>query len=269
MGTDAISIKHPRIGRPHGGVWRKAIIAVLGTIALLAAIATGALYYIGYFSDCVYIDLPAYPGKFSTSHLGAVMFSGDLGFSVGMGPKIGHHLADSGIPVRAVNSLAFFRHKRSPAETEALLHDTMEHMLAEPGIDRLVLIGQSFGADMMQESVAHLPARDRAKVAMLVLLVPTRNVYHQAMPSGAYHLSHPDALAITTAATIDWLPVMCVYGTLEPDSLCPQLHAPNVTRMGIHAGHYLQSYSDMVSARIDRKLAALTGHEAPGRVTPQ
>ena len=269
MGIGVIGSRQRRRAGVRGKGWRKAVIAALGTIALLAAIGVGALYYIGYFSDRVYVDLPAAPGKFSHSHLGAVMFSGDLGFSVGMGPKIGHRLADSGIPVRAVNSLAYFRHERSPAETEALLHDTMQQMLAEPGIDRLVLVGQSFGADMMQEAVAHMSASDRAHVVMLALIVPTRDVYHQAMPSGAYRLSRPDALAITTAGTIDWLPVMCVYGTLEPDSLCPQLTAPNVTKLGIHAGHYLQSYADEVSARIEKALAVAIGHEATGGTKAQ
>ena len=52
-------------------------------------------------------------------------------------------------------------------------------------------------------------------------------------------MGKPDSLGITTARQIDWVPMTCIYGVREPDSLCPMLKQPNVRVVALPGDHYL------------------------------
>jgi len=54
------------------------------------------------------------------------------------------------------------------------------------------------------------------------------------------------AQAIDTARQIDWVPLTCIYGRDENDSICPLLHAPNVRRVPLPGDHYLQHDPDLL-----------------------
>ena len=65
------------------------------------------------------------------------------------------------------------------------LHDT--------GRDRLVVIGQSYGADILAAALPALPSDLRAHVAAVILVVPGRDIFFRADPSGLAYRGTPDA----------------------------------------------------------------------------
>jgi type IV secretory pathway VirJ component len=133
-------------------------------LALLAAglalaVGIGLLAHLGYFGGDIFRLYPARgPSAAAERHVGVVFLSSDMGLNVGMGGQIADRIAADGLPVVGVNSLTYFRHQRTPGEATALIEDAMRRALARPGVDSLVLIGQSFGADMLQASFPDLPA---------------------------------------------------------------------------------------------------------------
>ena len=119
-------------------------------LALTSAIL-GFLGYIGYLGGAVFVEVPATARPVpSKAGLAAVVLSGDMGFNLGMGPKIAKRLAADGIPVIGVNSLTFFRQRRTPAEINALVTEAARRALAFGHASHVILIGQSFGADALQ-----------------------------------------------------------------------------------------------------------------------
>lgn len=220
------------------------------TSAVLAIMLIGAgltVYWgrLGYFGGDLYVPVKA-QGTPAPAHRGlaAVIISGDMGFKVGMGRRIADRLAADGIPVLGVNSLVYFRARRSPAEVRSLLKDAVRRGLAFGHADRLLLIGQSYGADMVHVGLVGLPPLLRAKLAMVALVVPTDTVMYQASPAEMLDLVPADAAAVDTGRRLDWVPLLCVHGREEENSLCPLLHQPNVRVIVMPGGHPLRRDAD-------------------------
>jgi type IV secretory pathway VirJ component len=215
---------------------RKALFLLAVAVAGFAAF----LAYLGYFGGPVFEDFtPTARPAPAVAGLGAVLLSGDMGMRVGMGPKISARLAAEGIPVVGINSLSFFRTERSPADNRALIVSAMRRALAIRGVTHLVLIGQSFGADMLQAGLPALPAAMRARVSLIALVVPGDTLDFRASPSELFNLRRPDAEALPSARRLSWAPLLCVYGVEETDSLCPLLRLRNARVVALPGGHFL------------------------------
>jgi type IV secretory pathway VirJ component len=214
-------------------------------LAIGTAGTAGWWGWLGWFGGDLYVPVAARAAP-SPRHAGlaAVVVSGDMGFKIGMGRKIAERLSADGIPVLGVNSLVYFRQKRSPEEARALIEDAVRRGLAYGHGRKLLLIGQSYGADMVHVGLTGLPPALRAKLAMVALMVPTDTVIYQASPWETLDLVPADAPAIDTARKLDWIPTLCVQGVKEEDSLCPLLHQPNVRRVAMPGGHPLKGDAD-------------------------
>lgn len=243
----------------------KIFLWIMAALLLLVAAVAGCWAQLGYFSDQLFFPVPAAttpaPGH---ERIAVVILSGDMGFRVGMGPKIASRFAHDGVPVVGVSSLVYFRQRRTPAEIRHLIVDSIQRGLAFGHADRLVLIGQSFGADMVHVGLVDLPPALRAKLAMVALVVPTDSVDYQASPLELAGLVKPDAPALPTARLLDWVPTLCIQGAEETSSLCPSLKLPNVRNIALPGGHALRRDPDALYA----ELSAAVGRIGEGGRRP-
>jgi type IV secretory pathway VirJ component len=232
------------------------IKAVLGACAMAVIAFALWLGHIGYFGGPVFVEMPARSRPAAHHSTVAVVFSGDMGFQIGMGPQIAQRFVADGVPVLGVSSLVYFRHERTPAEVRALITEASRKALAFSHADRLILIGQSFGADMLHVGLTGLPADLRKKVQMVGLVVPGETVIYRASPSELFNWATPDALALPTAAQLTWAPVVCIQGADETDSLCPQLSLPNVKQIALPGGHPLHRDADTLYATLRAEMVS-------------
>lgn len=223
------------------------IIAQL--LLVVVAVGLGVFAYFGEFGGQIYTQVPA-SGESRHPGLGAVLFSSDTGYKVGMSPAIGRALAARGIPVLGVNSLAYFRSHRNETERAEFIADAIGRGLAQPGTRRLVLVGQSFGADMLHAGLAHLPVALRGRIVSIVLVVPGSTVEYRASPAETLTFGETEYPAMPTASRIDWAPLLCIYGAQEEHSLCRTWLQPNVRTLEMPGGHLLNRDSAGVSAAI-------------------
>ncbi|MBB4152500.1 type IV secretory pathway VirJ component [Sphingomonas jinjuensis] len=209
---------------------------VAGIVVLLAGVAALVAFMAGYFDrDPInYFDPDGQPKP-----VAALYFSGDMGLRLGIGSYIWPALASEGVPVTGFNSPSYFSTGRSRAEVERIVATAIRQALARHPDDKLVLIGQSYGADILQTGLAALPPDLRPRIAGLVLVVPGETVYFRADPSSLAYHSAPDSLGESTANTLTWLPVTCIYGAAETDSLCPKLRLAKATVIRMPGGHFL------------------------------
>lgn len=216
-------------------------------ILLLAATFIAALGHLGYLGGPVFVDFAADARPAGRLEgITAVFLSGDMGLNVGMGRAVARRLAANGVFVVGVNTLTYFRKRRTPRETEALLAAAMRRALAVPGTRRVVLIGQSFGADMLQARLPSLPAASRSRVPMVALIVPGRTIEYRASPSDLFGLESPEVDALPTARHLGWTRTLCIQGAEETDSLCPLL-GNGVGRVALPGGHLLRYDSERVA----------------------
>lgn len=219
----------------------------MAALAVLIAVAVGVLATAGFF-DRDARSLFAASGP--RAGVAALYFSGDMGLRFGMGPPTAKALAAHGVPVLGVSSPALFRRHRSRADTDAIVAQAVRDVLKIAGRDKLVLVGQSFGADVLQTGLTALPDALRRRVAGVVLVVPGRDVYFRADPTGLAYRGRPDSDGRTTLRLLTWTPLTCIYGTGEPDSACPGLRLPNATLIGMPGGHFLHRDSAALIAHV-------------------
>lgn len=231
---------------------------ILAVALGVLAVAAGALFYgIGWFGGPVMTDVPAVAAPAPAERdVAAVLLSGDLGFHIRMAGATAGHLADAGIPTVGINSLTYFARRRTPAEATRLIEAAMLRAMRTTGRHRVVLIGQSFGADMLHVGLAALPPAFRAHVALVALIVPSDTVVMQASPGEIMPSSAPETDALATAGRLGWSRTLCVYGVEETDSLCPRLHIGNLARVGMPGGHGLHRDTDRLAGILLSAIAA-------------
>ena len=135
-------------------------------LVVLVVAATGFMGWLGYFGGPLFTDVPVRESP--TTHrrpFAVVLLTGDLGYKIGMAPQITRKLAADGVPVVAVNTLTYLRTTRTPAEITMLIARAEQRALRFGNADRVVLVGQSFGADMLHVGLVGLPRDLRAKIA--------------------------------------------------------------------------------------------------------
>jgi type IV secretory pathway VirJ component len=232
-------------------------IAVRAFAALFLLFASLAIWlaYLGYFAtDPVEIIPPK--GNDRPDYV-LVFLSGDMGFNVGMGPRIVKRFTDKGVPAIGFNSLTYFRKERTPEDVLSMIEDLMARARREFGHRKIVFVGQSFGADALQLAVSELGPEQRRDIALVAMIVPTNSVYLQASPNELFNLAPPELEALPTANRLNWVPVMCIYGEEETRSLCPLLQLPNAEIKALPGGHFLNEDTDLVASTIEKKIMNL------------
>jgi len=207
---------------------------------LASALVTGLVGAAGYFdADPVKVYTPAPP----VGDIAVLNVSGDMGLRFLIGATTSRGLVAHHVPVVGIVAPAIFRQRRTRAEIDAFIADAVRLAMARTG-RRVLVMGQSYGADIVQTGLARLPASLRAHVAGIVLVLPGDSVYFRADPSGLAYHGTPDNVATTTADTLDWAPLTCIYGVEETDSLCPLLRVPGARLVGMPGGHNIHHDAD-------------------------
>jgi type IV secretory pathway VirJ component len=230
-----------------------------------ALLVAGVAVVLGLYAVAGFFDrnpVRTFAARGSPKPVAAVFFSGDMGLRFGMGPYIAYGLAGAGIPVLGVSSSTAFALHRSRAETDAIVANAIRQAMRETGADRVVLLGQSFGADIVRVGLADLPGDLRGKVVAAILVVPGSTAYFRADPSGLSYRGTPDANA-AEASRIRWLPLTCIQGVAETDTLCPALTMPNVRRVALPGGHFLRNDHVLLVRAILGELGAVVN--VPGK----
>jgi type IV secretory pathway VirJ component len=241
----------------------RAATRLIGGAAAFVAAFLALFASVGWFGGPVFTFVPARAEPAPAAReVAAVLFSGDMGFHIGMAGAVAAKLAETGIPVLGVNSLAYFRTERSPAEAARLIQAAMSEALRLSHRPRLLLIGQSYGADILPTGYAGVPAALRARVALVALVVPDETIVLQASPADLLPVPARSHDALPAAARLGETPTLCVFGEEQSDSLCARLRLPNLTRVALPGGHYLHRDSGAVARTL------LAGLARQGRKEP-
>jgi len=242
--------------------------AVFTFIAVLVLLGGGGLF-LGYpFGEVIHAP-PTTPARRGGA---VILLSGDGGAHTGMAPAVAADLRAGGMPVVLVSTLAFFAKERSDAEITALLREAMATARRRYGAERFVMIGQSFGADVLPTGLAGLSEGERQTIAGAILVVPSLTIEHRATPFGLLNTSKAKP-SLPAANRLGWLPLACIHGAKEKeDSACPALKVPGVTLRALPGGHYMNHDDEAVTAALSPIITAdLTKVSSPDhhRTTPE
>ena len=237
-------VKLPLVG--HGFSvernWMPQFRAAYAQLAARPPVAAGAVAGIG---DLPLQEVHAAGGAAEF----ALLLTGDGGWA-GLDQELAARLAAKGIPTVALNSLKYFWSARTPEQTAGDVTRVLRHYLVAWHAQRVLLIGYSFGADVLPFVVNRLPPEVRAQVASVSLLGL------DAHASFEIHLA--DWVGDTDAGpatrpeleALKEMPILCIYGEGEADSICPQLTAGHITREQVGKGHHFSGEYALLADRI-------------------
>jgi type IV secretory pathway VirJ component len=186
--------------------------------------------------DLPIVEVPAQPGTALTDTF-AIILSGDGGWA-GLDKEVADALSAHGIPVVGLDSLRYFWTARTP---EGVARDT-DHMiryyLAHLAKKRVLLIGYSQGADVLPFAVNRVPAATRATVALVVLMGMSEHALFEFHVSSWVSNDTTGPLTLPEVSRIAGVPVLCIYGDGDNDSLCPTLDATKFRVVKLPGGHH-------------------------------
>jgi len=232
---------------------------------IVSAIVVLFVYLAGYFDrDPVHV-YPAIGVQASgPPPIAVVNFSGDMGLRFLLGASTSRGLTEHGIPVVGITTPSLFAQHRTRQELDAIIADGVRTALARTGAKRVMVMGQSYGADIVRTGLANLPADLRPRVAAIVLILPGDTVFYRADPSSLlYDHGTPDSMGATTGNQLTWAPLTCIYGVEETDSLCPLLTTANARKVGMPGGHNIRHDADGLLRHVlatIRSVAPSAGH---------
>jgi type IV secretory pathway VirJ component len=205
------------------------------------------------------VEVTAAPGA-AAQDLMVVMLSGDGGWAA-LDKGLSATFAARGIPVVGWNSLRYFWSARTPEGAAQDLDRILRHYLPAWGKSRALVVGYSFGADVVPFMVSRLPADTRARVTGVGLLGPDADAAFE------FHVTHWLGASgdrryptVPEVGRLQGLRVACVQGADESDSACRSM--PAWTRvLTLPGGHHFEGDYARLGAEL---MAALAGPAAGG-----
>ena len=167
----------------------------------------------------------------------AIILSGDGGWA-GLDKEVAQALAEHGIPVAGLDSLRYFWSARTPQGLAADIDRMIRYYLEHFGKQRVLLIGYSQGADVLPFAVNHLAASTRAHIALGVLMGMSEHAVFEFHVSNWISNDNSGPATMPEVNRIAGIPILCIYGEGDNDSLCPKLDATKVRIVKLPGGHH-------------------------------
>ncbi|MGI2032610.1 virulence factor family protein [Rhizobium panacihumi] len=185
----------------------------------------------------------------------AIIYSGDGGWR-DIDSEIGATLQAEGIPVVGLDALRYFWTELKPQQVADDLDRIIRNYRREWNVKHVLLIGYSFGADVLPATYNLLEAEPKSHVVQLSLLALTRQVDYEISVTGWLGVAGDGKGGDTVedVKKIDPKIVQCIYGTDDDEDPCPTLSATGVETVAIEGGHH---FDEDYKGLADRIVAAL------------
>jgi type IV secretory pathway VirJ component len=184
--------------------------------------------------DLPLIELPA-TGKDDRL---AIILSGDGGWA-DIDRQLGEELSKRGVAVVGFDTLKYFWRRKDPVEAAADLERVIAHYSAQWNRKRIVLIGYSFGADVLPFLWENLSAAARAKVSHVALLALSAEASFEITVGGWVGVESKESVPTAPAIRAIAGPhVLCVQAAEDESDPCPGLKASGVDALVLPGDHH-------------------------------
>jgi type IV secretory pathway VirJ component len=168
-----------------------------------------------------------------------IFYSGDGGWR-DIDAKIGGYLADQGYPVIGIDALRYFWREKKPETMAADLDRLIRHYRGLAKDKGVILVGYSFGADVLPFMVNRMAPETKAEIKLISLLGISEHASFEIRLQGILGAANTDGPpTLPELMRLHGIPIQCVFGATEQDSVCGQkaLEAM-VNRVEMSGGHH-------------------------------
>ena len=199
-------------------------------------------------SDLPLVEVPAHERR---SKVIAVLYSGDGGWR-DLDRSLAGVLSAKGMSVVGVDMLRYYWRTRQPDSAARDLVRIVHSYKRRWGGEKIVLIGFSFGANVIPFIVNRLPADVRADIRLITLLSPERTTAFEVSPAGWLGKASDAIIPIEPELkSLSTIRLQCVYGEDEAkDSLCTLPAAAGFELVRKPGGHHFDHNYDELADSI-------------------
>lgn len=208
-------------------------------------------------SDLPLIEIPTDGQQASvdqtTTESLAIILTGDGGWAE-IDKNIARILAEKGIPTVALDSLSYFWKSRTPEETAKDVEAVMNQYLKKWNKKNVMLIGYSFGADVLPFIANNLSAEAQHKISLITLLGMGKTAAFEFRLSSWMNAdTNENRLPIMPEiAKMKWANTVCIYGVDDEAANClptSELGVKIIQMTGDH--HFDKKYDELVQHIIE------------------
>jgi len=177
----------------------------------------------------------------------AVLYSGDGGWR-DLDRSLADLLAARGMNVVGVDVLRYYWKDKPPDKATPDLVRILRHYGALWHCDRIVLIGFSFGADVLPFLASRLPPDLKSQLGLVTLLAPERTTAFEVQVNGWLGGTPKAGVPIgPEVMKLTGIQVQCIYGAEEADgSLCTDSTAGTLNVVAKSGGHHFdKNYGEL------------------------
>lgn len=180
----------------------------------------------------------------------AVILSGDGGWA-DLDRSVGKALSQKGVAVVGVDSLRYFWSARTPAGTAADIDRIIRYYTAHWHKKQVLLIGYSQGADVLPFVINRLSADVRPQVALAVGMGLSRHATFEFHMANWVKNDTEGPKTLPEIEAIKAVPFLCIYGSEEDDSVCPEMVAtPAAHVLKMPGGHHFDGDYEKLAEKI-------------------
>lgn len=181
----------------------------------------------------------------------AVLLTGDGGWAE-IDKSLAKLLADKGIPTLALDSLSYFWKARTPQETAKDV-DSLISLYSEKWHKKnVILIGYSFGADVLPFIANQLSETNKNKLALIALLGMGNTAAFEFRLSSWMNAdtSEHRLPLLPEVEKMHWANSICIYGTEDDSTACVKTAALGVKVISMKGDHHFDEDYDLLLQHI-------------------
>ena len=198
-------------------------------------------------------DTPAEGKPSNNSQTLAVIITGDGGWAE-IDKNIARILAERGISTVALDALSYFWKERTPEETTQDVETIITEYLAKWNKQKVILIGYSFGADVLPFVANNLTADTKKQLALVALLGMGKTAAFEFRLS-SWMNADTDASRLPLLPEVEkmkWANSICIYGVDDPAANCLAITALGVKSISMTGDHHFdEKYEELVQHIIE------------------
>jgi type IV secretory pathway VirJ component len=206
-------------------------------------------------ADLPVVEVPANAtGAADRAHADSavLLLTGDGGWA-GIDRELAAGFIARGVPVLGLNTLKYFWRAKTPEQTASDVARLARYALEKYRRTRIILVGYSFGADVLPFVVNRLPADVGARIASLHLLGLSRRADFEIHVADWWrHEAGQRGQPVTPeiARLPAEIPKQCYFGRGEDDDPCATQSLPGFAQVEVGDGHHLGGDTPQLVTRI-------------------
>ncbi|MEB0080282.1 AcvB/VirJ family lysyl-phosphatidylglycerol hydrolase [Pseudomonas sp. CCI3.2] len=187
----------------------------------------------------------------TTTDTVTLFLSGDGGWR-DLDRDVAGEMAKKGYPVVGIDTLRYYWEHKTPEQTALDLAELMDHYRQKWGTKRFVLMGYSFGADVLPAIYNRLAPDEQKRVDSIVLLAFARTGSFEIQVEGWLGTAGKEAPTGPEMAKLPPEKVLCVYGAEETaESGCTETTAVGEKLMLPGGHHFDENYPALAKRMTD------------------